>query len=67
MEKVQNTSVRSSTSVVAIEAQGNWTALRPAKDLYLKNNGRIDAYQAELAEIAKGSPKTGKPSGHTLD
>ncbi|MDC3283956.1 c-type cytochrome [Opitutales bacterium] len=44
-------------SIVAIEAQGNWTALRPAKDLYLKNNGRIDAYQAELAEIAKGEPK----------
>ena len=44
-------------SIVAIEAQGNWTALRPAKDLYLKNNGRIDAYQAELAGIAKGEPK----------
>ena len=36
---------------------GNWTALRPAKDLYLKNNARIDAYQAELTEIAKGEPK----------
>ena len=47
-------------SIVAIEAQGNWTALRPAKDLYLKNNGRIDAYQAELAEIAKGEPKDRK-------
>ena len=46
--------------VVAIEAQGNWTALRPAKDLYLKNNGRIDMYQAELAEIAKGGPKERK-------
>ena len=44
-------------SIVAIEAMGNWTALRPAKDLYLKNNARIDAYQAELAEIAKGEPK----------
>ena len=47
-------------SIVAIEAQGNWTALRPAKDLYLKNNGRIDAYQAELAEIAKGEPNDRK-------
>jgi putative heme-binding domain-containing protein len=47
-------------SIVAIEAQGNWTALRPAKDLYLKNNSRIDAYQAELAEIAKGEPKDRK-------
>ena len=44
-------------SIVAIEAMGNWTALRPAKDLYLKNNARIDAYQAELTEIAKGEPK----------
>ena len=47
-------------SIVAIEAMGNWTALRPAKDLYLKNNARIDAYQAELAEIAKGEPKARK-------
>ncbi|MDG1173935.1 MAG: c-type cytochrome, partial [Opitutales bacterium] len=46
--------------IVAIEAQGNWTALRPAKDLYLKNNGRIDAYQAELAEIVKGDSKDRK-------
>ena len=43
-------------TIVAIEAMGNWTALRPAKDLYLKNNGRIDAYQAGLTEIAKGEP-----------
>ena len=47
-------------SIVAIEAQGNWTALRPAKDLFLKNNGRIDAYQTELAEIARGEPKDRK-------
>jgi putative heme-binding domain-containing protein len=47
-------------SIVAIEAQGNWTALQPTKNLYLKNNGRIDAYQAELAEIAKGDPKDRK-------
>ena len=47
-------------SIVAIESQGNRIALRPAKDLYLKNNGRIDAYQAELSGIAKGEPKDRK-------
>ena len=46
--------------IVAIEAQGNWTALRPAKDLYLKNNGRIDAYQTGLLEIVKGEPQERK-------
>jgi putative heme-binding domain-containing protein len=47
-------------SIVAIEAQGNWTALQPTKNSYLKNNGRIDAYQAELAQISKGDPKDRK-------
>ena len=46
--------------IVAIEAQGNWTALRPAKDLYLKNNSRIDAYQTGLLEIVKGEPQDRK-------
>jgi len=28
-------------SIVAIEAQANWTALQPTKNSYLKNNGRV--------------------------